>query len=312
MSNQYQTLITILDRLCSEAPSNYKRYHVLLNNTEKMNQARSRALIHLYLKVNFGILDFKNREDLITDDPHDGGVDAYFIDKERKKIYLIQSKFRTNSKNYEEKEISLDEILQMEVDRITEGKTNGEDGYEYNQKIKKLQCCIAEMDDVGRYTYEIVILANLKDTTPNKLRKLTGGFNASVLDFKKVYSELLFPVVTGTFYDQSELSISLNLSNKSASSARINYSVDTEYEGCDITVVFVPTEEIGKILYKYKNSILKYNPRCYLELRTNSVNAEIYGTIVNKQTNEFALFNNGITMLSDQTSFNEKVGQVDR
>ncbi|TOO19281.1 AIPR family protein, partial [Vibrio parahaemolyticus] len=85
-----------------------------------------------------------------------------------------------------------------------------------------------------------------------------------------------------------------------------------EYKDCDITVVFVPTSEIGRVLYTYRNSILKYNPRCYLEMKANTVNNEIYSTIKNKNTNEFALFNNGITMLSDETNVNERIGQKDK
>ena len=59
----------------------------------------------------FGITDFKTRENTITDRSYDGGIDGYFISEESKKIYLIQSKFRTTEKNFEEKEIMLEEIL---------------------------------------------------------------------------------------------------------------------------------------------------------------------------------------------------------
>ncbi|NKQ13796.1 AIPR family protein, partial [Pseudomonas sp. SST3] len=144
------------------------------------------------------------------------------------------------------------------------------------------------------------------------LKKLTNGFPATVYDYGKTYSDLVFPVVTGTYYNNSQLCISLNLKNKNSSGSRISYNVETEFKDCDITVVFVPTEEIGRILYKYRNSILKFNPRCYLEMQANSVNKEIYKTIKERKTNEFALFNNGITMLSDETLVNEKIGQKDK
>ncbi len=65
-------------------------------------------------------------------------------------------------------------------------------------------------------------------------------------------------------------------------------------------------------MLKYKNSILKFNPRCYLDLSDSPINREIHKTILSKQTNEFALYNNGITMLSDDTSFNERIGQRDK
>jgi len=119
-------------------------------------------------------------------------------------------------------------------------------------------------------------------------------------------------VIHGTYYSPGELKISINLSNTSSSSARITYSVTTKNNECDITVLFVPTLEIAKTLYKYRNSILKYNPRSYLELSNNNVNRSIASTITDLQTNEFALYNNGITMLSFDTSFNEKIGQKDK
>lgn len=200
----------------------------------------------------------------------------------------------------------------MQIDRITEGHETDESNNQYNGKIQQLIRDIKKIDDIGRYSYEVIILANLTGYTDTQIKRITGGFSAQVFNFQRAYSELLFPVITGTFYNANELSIYLNLTGKSSSSSRINYSVETEYENCDITVVFVPTEEIGKILHQYKNSILKYNPRCYLELQSNDVNKEIYNTIIYKKTNEFALYNNGITMLSDETSFNEKIGQLDK
>lgn len=200
----------------------------------------------------------------------------------------------------------------MDIDRVVDGETLDEDGNEYNGKIKQLLRELSQIEDIGRYSYRVVILANIKSLKPSQIKRLTNGFTAEIIDNDRIYNELLFPVVTGTYYNNSLLSISLSLTNKNSSSARISYNVETEYKNCDITVVFVPTEEIGRILYTYKNSILKYNPRCFLEMKANSVNKEIHNTIINKKTNEFALFNNGITMLSDETSVNERIGQKDK
>ena len=293
--SKYQTLINVLDQLRYESPKEMVRYRPPSDNLEKVNQARSRALIHLYLKVSFGLLDFSDREKVVTDGSYDGGIDAYYIDKDNKIINFIQSKFRTTEKNFEEKEITYDELLRMDADRISDGEKSDEDGNTYNGKIHQLIRDISGLEDVGRYSYEVIILANVKGLKQSQTKKLTNGFRAQVFDYERIYEDLVFPVVSGTYYNRSQLNISLNLVNKSAQSARISYNVQTEYKNCDITVVFVPTEEIGRVLYKYKNSILKYNPRCYLEMKANSVNRSIYNTIKSKKTNEFALFNNGIT-----------------
>ena len=116
---KYNTLINILDAILREAPTSMCHKYPIANlSEERLNQARSRAFIHLYLKVSFGLLDFEQREHLLTDGAFDGGIDGYYISKESKTIYLIQSKFRTSTKNFEQKEIALDEILSMDIDRI--------------------------------------------------------------------------------------------------------------------------------------------------------------------------------------------------
>lgn len=178
-------------------------------------------------------------------------------------------------------------------------------------QILKLMKEISSIDDIGKYSHKAIILANLKDKIKSsKIKKLTGGFAGEVYNFEKCYNDLLFPLITGTFYNVSELFISLNLSQKT--SDEISYSVKTEHGTCDITVVFVPIIEIAKIMYQYKNSILKFNPRSYLDLKGNPVNTAISDTVKKNKTNEFALFNNGITMLSDNTNINKKIGKKDQ
>lgn len=103
MEHKYQTLIKILDKLRSEAPSTYKRYNPDIEKQEEIQYARSLALIHLILKVKFGISDFIARHQQITDGTGDGGLDAFHFDTERKKLYLIQSKFGNTSKNFDKK-----------------------------------------------------------------------------------------------------------------------------------------------------------------------------------------------------------------
>ena len=292
-----------------EAPREFKTYHALETDVPKLDQARSRAFIHLFLKVRYGLLEFNEREEFVTEGTDDGGIDAYYIDEEAKTISLIQSKFRTNEKNFEAKQIELKEILKMDADRIAEGKTDNEGGGKYNGKIQKMLEDFKKIPDPARYNWRVVLLANLKDTKQSDLKKFTGGFSTIVYDFEKTYNDLVFPIVSGTFFNIADLFIKLNLTNKELSQSRINYPVSTEQATCEITIIFVPTLEIASVLHKYKNSVLKFNPRSYLDLQTNPVNREIANTIEGKKSNEFALYNNGITILSDETNLNEKIGQ---
>ena len=310
MSN-YKILTNILDRIRSEAPTRLTFYHPQPNDIEKINQARARAYIHLFLKAQLGILEFDLREEYITDGTHDGGIDGYYIDEYAKVILFIQSKFRITENNFENKEISVSELLKMDIDRILNGETSHENGVPYNGKILGMQRKIQALPDIARYRYEVILLANLNKVSDSKLRLLTSGIPTKIYNSKKTFSDLVFPIVSGTFYNYSDICIDVNLSDKSTG-AHINYSVATTHGDCDITVLFVPLIEIGKIMYKYKNSILKYNPRSYLTLKEGSINDEIKQTILKNTTNEFALFNNGITILSDETFFNQRIGQKDK
>jgi len=309
--NKYETLVTILDRLRLEAPKELKRYHPTLGETEKLNNARSKAFIHLYLKVSFGLLEFLEREHYVTDGIYDGGIDGYYVNKENKIIYFIQSKFRASEANFERKKIQLEEILSMDIDRILSGEDIDEQGNSYNGKIKQLTREISELDGIARYSYQVILLANLDKIQESKLRQLTGGFSCAVFDHEKCYSKLVFQIISGTYFNAADLNINIDLSNKNAGS-KISYTVQTKKSECEITVLFVPTIELGRIMYKYKNSILKYNPRSYLDFEGKKVNEAIKETIINRNTNEFALFNNGITMLSDETYINERIGQKNK
>ena len=209
------------------------------------------------------------REKIITDDDQDGGIDPYIIDIEARKIVFIQSKFRTTEKNFENKEIEFTELLSMDIANIIEGEKVDDEDKPYNSKILSMQKEIQKIEDIGRYDYKIIILANVKEKNGKFLRKLTGGFNSEVFDFEKSYEKLFFPVLSGCFFNAEEITINLSLENKEGGEGRIRYTVNTELNDCNILVTFVPLIEIAKILYKYKNSVLKYNPRCFLGLNNN-------------------------------------------
>ncbi len=309
--SKYIDLVTVIDKIRSEAPSANKRYYPDAGNIEEICNARSRAFIHLFLKVKFGIVDFLEREKLITDGVDDGGIDGYYIDKENKKLYFVQSKFRATEKNFENKEITLEEILSMDVGRISEGQTSYESGTKYNGKIQDFIKELQDISDVPKYEFKVIILANIKESLQSKINKITGGFRADIYNYERSYKELVFPLVSGTFYNISELKITINLDSTNTGH-RIDYNVKTKLDECNVNAFFVPTLEIAKFVSKYKNSILKYNPRSYLDLSTGSVNAEIAKSIRQISTNEFALFNNGITMLSDNTNHSDKVGKKNK
>lgn len=306
---KYQTLVRILDSLCAEAPPEHMRYHPKAADTAGIERARSLTLAHLFLKAKFGLTTFADRVAYVTDDAQDGGVDAYYIDELSRQIYFVQSKFRNNAAGFQSRAIVATDLLRMDVDRITEGATTDVHGRSYNSKILRLIERLQSIHDIARYKYNVIVIANVRQIDGRQLRKLVGGFDVSVFDESRCFNELVFPVVNGTYYNIDDLTIDIDLSKKELTQSRISYPVDAGDIECEITLLFVPTLQIAKVLEKYRNSILRYNPRTYLGLSGNAVNREIAGTIVNRSGNEFALFNNGITLLSDETRFSERTGR---
>src|SRR3990172_2167454 len=135
---KYETLLNTLDKICEAAPDNFVSYKVDKNNIESLNQARSKAFIHLYLKVKCGMASFLERHDFITEGTQDGGVDAYYIDRENKIIYLIQSNFRTTKDKFEKRKITANDLVRMEVQKILKGEEKDSRGNPFSDKNKKI------------------------------------------------------------------------------------------------------------------------------------------------------------------------------
>lgn len=298
----YKTLCKVLDSLRDEAPADLKIYRPALTNEDAVVQARSRALLHLYLKARFGLTSFELREKFVTDGPFDGGIDAFYIDKKTKIIHILQSKFRASASNYTDVEITAKELLKMDVVRIVkDGMQKDEQGNNYNDKVQKnLQKAIRKLPDLARYDFKIVLLGNTKKFTNSDLKKLVEGYDVDQFPHDRIYSELLFPVINGTYFSEPNLTIEINLANVSGQSY-LDYAVKAESQKTNIKLLFVPTREIGRIMDAYKNSVLQYNPRSFLELTTNLVNQDIERSIKEGDGNAFALFNNGVTIISDET-----------
>ena len=303
---KFSVLLRILDTLRAEAPESYKTYHPSQDEKEKLQQARSLAYIHLLLKVKFGVTEFLDRHALITEGAGDGGLDAYYIDKEKKKIYLIQSKYRDNPENFLSKSMDAQDLIKMEVEKIIKGKTDDSRGVAFNDKILRFQAELQSIRDIVKYDYIVFFLGNIYKLTDDQIRKLIDNNNYDIFDGDKTYEKLIFPLTTGTFYDPDEILITLNLDEKE--SARLKQRIETEFGAYHITIVFIPIAEIGRVLSKYKNAILKYNPRNYLSMKHNTVNESIKNSVIENNGNSFAVLNNGITMLASEVKFSDTTG----
>jgi len=309
---KYEILVRILDRYVQEgAGINRRKSFFDTSSEEKTNQARARALIHLYLASTYGVIDFEERENSITDASNDGGIDGYHIDHENKKIDVIQSKFRVGSKNFESKYILPEEIIAIDLDRVLSGNRFDENGNKYNGYICAFIEKIEKIPDIVRYKAKVTILANVKPEQYTLVSRIFNGDETNIVDFDRCYGELVLPTVRGEQHYTSSMRLQIDLSNKSGNS-KLSAEIVTAHGLSEVTVVLVPTLEIAKIMFRYKNSILRYNPRSYLEFREQRTNEGIRSSIVDVSTGEFAILNNGITIVSDETYVNQRVGAQNR
>jgi hypothetical protein len=252
----YETLCNVLDAIRHESPSADPIYRPPAGNAAAIVQARSRALLHLFLKAKFGLIEFADREELVTDGKQDGGIDAYYIDRKNKLIYVLQSKFRATAQNFTTTNMTAGDLLKMDVQRILHGDKKDEKGVPYNDRILKgMQKEIQKLPDPASYTTKVVLLGNTKNLPAGHLKKLVPGYTVEQFPHERAYGELLFPVVNGTYFTEPNLTIEINLANLKGDT-HLDYDVRTASLKPNIKLLFVPTSEIGRIMQTYKNSIL--------------------------------------------------------
>ena len=302
----YAALVRTLDVLRKEAPKSFRSYHPKADEIDALNQARATAFIHLFLKVRFGLVEFGKRHEHICDGSQDGGVDGYYIDTEARCITLVQSKFRTTEKNFEGKSIEVSELLKMEVGRISRGEKMDSNGVPFSARITAFQEKLSGIRDIALYKWHVVILANLSAVNDEQLRRLLDNMEYEVFDHPRTYRELVFPLTTGTSFVPNEITLKISLGKKQQ--PQLNQDVETSLGICNVRMLYVPTKEIAKCMAKYRNALLRYNPRNYLSLSGNEVNQSIKDTIKNTTKNEFSLRNNGITLLAEYSSVTDRTG----
>jgi len=298
---KYNTLIKILDSIRKQAPDSAKFDVFRSKQPDDIQYSRGQAFIHLFLLVKFGLETFVDRLQFICDGEQDGGLDAYYISETQKTVYLIQSKFKNSDVGFVTESISVSDLVKMELDRILQGQSDDSNGIVYNPKVLEFQLNYNQATRKQVYTPKVIFLVNLKNYNDYQIRKLTNNLDYEIYDFERSYFELVKPICSGTYYDPEKIVIELDIAEKSA--PQLKQTIGTTYGSCDVTAVFVPTGEIGRVMSRYKNAILRYNPRNYLGLSKNPVNKEIRKSILDFTQNDFALLNNGITILADEQEF---------
>lgn len=317
MSNQrkHELLNSTLDNISESAPAELSVYHPDAENVDAQIHKYSRAQIHLFLRVRFCLLDFNLVESQITDGTGDGGLDAYHIDEEKKVIYLIQSKYKTTPDGYLNSDVDWREFFRMELDRIVRGEVGSISGNQYSGKIHAFQQKIRNITDIARWNYILIYLGNVPSAiTKENLLSISGSVcqDAEVLHGNDLYNHVLIPYLKRDFYNKEDFSFEIYI-NQERTANRIRYSVDlADGESAEVQLCFVPTIEIARMMSQYRNSILQYNPRCYVGIRNTGVNADIKDSVSNTDHNEFSLLNNGITIICNEINYNDNTAQRGR
>lgn len=126
------------------------------------------------------------------------------------------------------------------------------------------------------------------------------------------YNQVLIPYLKRDFYDKEDFSCEIYI-NQDRTANRIRYSVDlADSESAEVQLCFVPTIEIARMMSQYRNSILQYNPRCYVGIKSTGVNSDIRNSVSNTEHNEFSLLNNGITIVCNEVNYNDNTAQRGR
>jgi len=255
MDHKYTMLLKVLDQLSTEAPASFQSYHPDTSDQNAVDKSRSLSFIHLLLKVKFGLIEFMSRHEHITDGTQDGGLDAYYIDQENKIIYFIQSKFRTTSESFRQKSMDADDLIRMEIQRITHGETIDSHGNAFNNKIIALQQKLRDIRDIAKYEFKVIFLGNVSRLNDEQIRRLIDNCEYEIFDHEIAFNDLVFPLSTGTYFDPDEIIIRLELNQKD--SPKLKQTIQTDFGDYSVTVIFAPVSEIGRVMMRYKNALLK-------------------------------------------------------
>jgi hypothetical protein len=312
---RYPIIVNILDEIRKAAPELPEFSYFRSKKKEDIEASRSQAYIHLLLQVRFGIEDFRKRDEFICDGIYDGGVDAIYIDKEDRIIYFVQSKFRHTPENFISTKLGVGDLIKMEIRRIASGEATDSNGNKLNDKVRKLQALITDANREAYHQYRVLFLANLDDKmNEEQVHLFTDQFQYEIYDYERSYNDLVRPVCTGTNYYSGvanrPISFIMDLDLQDKKEPYSHQIANTSYGMCEIYSVYAPTKEIGRMIAKYKNAILRYNPRNFLGLgnKENLVNQNIRSSIVDVSSNNFALLNNGITILADDAKVQTDTG----
>ena len=110
-----------------------------------------RAFCYMLLSVFFGVNDFNDKFDCVTDGSHDGGIDFIYFDEEDSKLFICQAKYTDNL---------TPSCIRNEFDKICDTVNNFRKSNtgSYNETLKRiLQNALDRLPDDDQDNIEIIL-----------------------------------------------------------------------------------------------------------------------------------------------------------
>ena len=124
-----------------------------------------RAFSYMLLSVFFGVNDFNDKLDCVTDGSHDGGIDFIYFDEEDSKLFICQAKYTDN--------LALHHI-RVEFDKICDTINNFRKSNTgaYNETLKRiLQNAMDRLPDDDQDNIEIILFTVASIENPEEIIK---------------------------------------------------------------------------------------------------------------------------------------------
>lgn len=264
--------------------------HISARTSEALT--RDRAFISYALEKVFGVPP-ADQSRYVVDGPGDRGVDAIYVDHELARIcvcsFKVVGNFNHSKRNFPGTEV--DKLISFFEDLLND---EGERFVSARLDLKLLVSEVRAILESERYSLELHLFSNQLPLVDHEHQRLSIFlFERNIKLFENHLYELSHGVVR-------------------ASKPKFNKKLKPQGSVCEYTssgvrsfLFALPLTELHRFLSDEKGffdeRLLDANVRYYLGAE-NEVNREISNTILDGRSAEFALLNNGITIVSEQVS----------
>ena len=162
--------------------SEVNKIKAAINQSNGITISDDQAFNHLLLKYIFNV-DANDRDDMITDNPNDGGIDFVYYDEDESRVILGQAKYRDR--------LSVDETVSefIKMNQTVDAFRNSNTGI-YNHRLKAvLQNALDRLPDDNSYNVEYNLFTTAPINLSQVLRRIDSSSLSILSDCVKIYTE---------------------------------------------------------------------------------------------------------------------------